>query len=119
MSDIVEWVLELDVGEGKLDDLKALMQEMSDATQADEPGTLTYEWYTDAIGSKCHIIERYADSDAVMVHLGNFGTKFADRFMAILTPTAITVYGPASVQVKAALGSFGPVHYGLLGGFHR
>ena len=119
MSEIIEWVLELEIADGKLEALEALMQEMSDATQSDEPGALIYEWYVDAGATTCHIIERYADNDAVMTHLTNFGQKFAERFTAILKPTAITVYGPASVQVMAALGAFAPLHFKRFGGFHR
>ena len=119
MSEIVEWILELEIANGKLDALEALMQEMSDATQADEPGALVYEWYVDAGATACHIIERYADSDAAMAHLSNFGQKFAERFTTTLKPTAISVYHPASVQLMAALGSFAPLQYKRFGGFHR
>jgi quinol monooxygenase YgiN len=44
------------------------MVEMVEATR-DEPGTLGYEWFL--AGSVCHILERYADSDPVIIHLGD------------------------------------------------
>ncbi len=43
MSDTVHWVLELSVKPGKLDGFKALMAEMVEATQANEPDATHYE----------------------------------------------------------------------------
>ena len=45
MSNTVSWVLQLKVKDGEYDTAKALMDEMSAATQADEPGALVYEWF--------------------------------------------------------------------------
>ena len=119
MSDCIEWLLELDIAEGKLDDLKALAEEMVAATRADEPGALVYEYYIDPDGTRCNVVERYADSAAAMVHLGNFGAKFADRFLAILTPVRFQVHGPASDELRAALSGFGAVHLDQIAGFAR
>ncbi len=119
MADTIKWVLEVDIADGKMDELKTLMTDMSAATRADEPGTLDYEWLTDAEGGRCHILERFKDSGAAMAHLGNFGAKFAERFMAILTPTRLSVYGPATDELRGAVAGIGAVHYGEIGGFHR
>lgn len=119
MSDIVEWVLEMDVVAGQSEALKSIMVEMSEATEADEPGCLTYAWYVNDDMSKCTIIETYSDNAAVMVHLGNFGSKFAERFLKIVAPTRMVVFGPASPEVREALAGFGAVHMGVLGGFRR
>ena len=86
MSETVSWVLEAKVKDGAFDDAKALMDEMSAATQADEPGALAYEWFASEDKTKICLYERYADSAATMVHLGNFGSKFADRMMALMEP---------------------------------
>jgi quinol monooxygenase YgiN len=119
MSDHVHWVLELDIRDGQLDALKALMNEMVEATRANEPGTLHYEWFVSEDGSKCHIYERYVDSAAVMVHMGTFGQHYAKRFMALLQPTRITVYGPADEAVRKTMAPLGAVHMAEIGGFVR
>ncbi len=93
MSDAVSWVLELTVKDGQLAAFKALAEEMSAATQADEPGTTHFEWFADEDGKTAHIYERYAGSAATMVHLGNFGTKYAERFLACVDPSRLMVYG--------------------------
>ena len=118
MSNVVSWSLQMSVREGRLDDAKALVPEMVAATR-DEAGALTYEYFLSDDGTSCHIYERYADSDAVMAHLGNFGANFADRFMACFEPTSLSVYGQPSDEVRAALDGFGAVYLATLDGFRR
>jgi len=102
-----------------LENWKALMAEMVEATHANEPGALAYEWFIDADGSTCHLYERYLDSDAVMVHLGTFGSRFAGRFMALASPSQMFVYGDPDDRVREAVAGMGPMHLGPLGGFSR
>jgi quinol monooxygenase YgiN len=119
MTNNVYWLLELAIKDGELDNFKTLVKEMVEATERDEPGALNYEYWIGEDGSTCHIYERYTDSDATMVHLGNFGSKFAERFMGCVDPTGFTVYGSANAQVKEALAGFGPTYMGSFGGFSR
>ena len=114
MSDAVSWVLELNVKDGQLDAFKALAREMSEATQADEPGATHYEWFIDEDGKIVHIYERYADSAATMVHLGN-----AERFLACVDPARLMVYGDPSAEVRDALAGFGAAHMTQFAGFAR
>lgn len=118
MSDVVSWSLQMKVRDGSLNDARALVREMV-ASVRDEPGALTYEFFLSDEGSSCHIYERYADSDAVMAHLGNFGANFAERFMGCFEPTSFSVYGPASAEVRGALEAFGATHFATLDGFRR
>lgn len=118
MSTVVSWNLQVSVREGRLDDFRSLMNEMVESTQM-EAGTLSYEWFLSEDDTECHIYERYADSDAVMVHLGNFGPKFASRFMESVEPTSLSVYGEPSDEVRTALDSLGAVYLGTFGGFSR
>lgn len=119
MTSNVYWMLALTVNEDKLDDLRTLMDDMCSATEANEPDTLFYEWSLNADETVCHIYERFADSDAAMVHLGNFGAHFAERFMSCLTPTGFTVYGQPNQTVKDALAPFGPTYMPQAAGFAR
>ena len=119
MSSDVFWMLELGIRPGQLDALKALMSEMVAATQANEPGTLNYEWFISEDETQCHIYERYRDSAAVMTHLGSFGQHFAERFLAALEPKRLVVYGDPNEEARAALAGFGAVHMAFLGGFAR
>lgn len=119
MSDHVYWIIEANVQDGKLDELKALMQEMSEATMANEPGALNYEWSLNEDETVCHIFERYADSDATMIHMGNFGKNFAARFMGVLKPFKTTLYGSPNEKVCAAMKPMGYVAMTSAAGFSR
>jgi quinol monooxygenase YgiN len=119
MRDIIEWVLEMSINPGQMPNVQPLLDEMVAATKADEPGALHYEYYMNADRTLCTVIERYTDNAAIMVHLGNFGAKFAERFLAAFTPVRFTVYGPADATVRAALAGFGATHQDMIAGFHR
>ncbi len=119
MNDTVSFVLELKIKDGEIDNAKALMGEMVDATKANEPSTLNYEFYASDDGATFHTYERYADSAAMMTHLGAFGEKFAERFLAIVEPTSFVVYGDPSAEVREALAPMGAVHMARFGGFTR
>lgn len=118
MSRTVSWNLQLSVREGRLDAARTLMEEMVASTR-EESGALGYEWFISGDGKTCHINERYADSGAVLVHAGNFGSKFAEGFLACFEPTGLSVYGDPSAEAKAALDGLGAVYFGPLGGFNR
>jgi len=116
MASTVSWNLQLSVREDQLENARTLMAEMVEATRA-EAGTLAYEWFLAADGASCHICERYADSDAALAHLGNFGANFAERFLGCFEPTGLLVYGEPSDEARAALDGFGAVYFGTFGGF--
>ena len=118
MSQTIQWNLRLTVRDGQLDAARALMAEMVAATK-EESGTIGYEWYLSSDEKVCHIIERYADSAAVLVHLGNFGSKFAKNFMQCFEATGFAVYGDPSAEAKAGLDILGAKYMGWLGGFTR
>lgn len=119
MNKQVAWLLELSVKDGELANVKALMQEMIEATKASEPDALNYEWSFSADESQCHIYERYADSVAVMTHLGNFQGMFAERFLTFLEPTRLQVYGVPSDDAVGALSGLGAVFMTFAAGFAR
>jgi quinol monooxygenase YgiN len=112
----VSWVLEAAVKPGQLDTLRSLMQEMVESTRA-EPGTRGYEWFVSDDGDVVHFCERYADSAAALAHAGTFGERFAERFLATVTPTRFTVMGTPTEDVKAALSGLSPTYLQPLGGF--
>jgi quinol monooxygenase YgiN len=118
MGEHVSWVLELAVKPGELDNFKAVVHEMVESTQ-EEPGTLMYEWSISEDGSTIHGYERFADSGAAVAHLSTFGEKFAQRFLAAVDPTRLTVYGTPTDEAKDTFGAFGPVYLTPLGGFAR
>ena len=119
MSEYVAWMFELEVRKGRDTDLRALMHEMADATQANEPGTLMYEWSFADDGRTLHLYERYAGSAAALTHIHTFGSKFMTRFFDMLEPKRFTLYGTPSEEVRSALAASQPVIMTQKGGFSR
>ena len=114
----VFWNLELTIKQGKLEELKTLMNEMILATKANEPNTINYEWSIDSEKSECHIYERYTNSDAVRTHLGNF-QAYAERFFDCLDIQRFHVYGNPDAELITSLAGLGAVHIKLFDGFSR
>jgi quinol monooxygenase YgiN len=119
MTENVYWVFELAINPGRFEDLKTLMVELVEATQKNEVGALNYEWAISDDRQVCHIYERYRDSAAAVTHLESFSAHFAARFMEVVKPTRLVVYGTPSAQAKDALAGLNPVYMAPLGGFSR
>ena len=119
MADAVSWIFDVQLQPGRDADWRALMAEMIDATRANEPGTVGYEWSAASDGMNWQIHESFADADAAMVHSGNFGQKFASRFFACVKPTRMVVYGTPSDALRAGLAGLGPLFMTRAAGFTR
>lgn len=115
-TDDVFWMLSAQVNPGQEADFAALMSDMVAATKS-EPGTKSYEWFL--TGDQVQILERFETNGDAGIHLANFGANFADRFMTVLTPTGLQVYGPAEGGVREGLAAFGAVFNSQIGGFAR
>ena len=115
-SDDIAWTLTADLAEGQDEAFDTLMAEMVEATMA-ESGAKSYVWHRS--GNAIHINERYETNADAGIHLGNFGENFAERFLAILSPTGLQVYGPAEGGVREGLAGFGASFYDQIGGFSR
>ncbi len=118
MSAAISWVLELAIKADDFHEVSSLMSEMVSATQ-NEPGALIYEWTINDDENHCHIYERYADSEAAMTHIRNFGEHFASRFMTTFEPTRWVVYGEPTEDVREALARNGALFMSPIGGFDR
>ena len=118
MSSTISWNLQMSVMEGRLDDVRALARDMVASTEQ-ESGTTNYEWFLSDDGSQLHFSERYTDSDAALIHMSNFGSQFAGRFIECLKPTSFSIYGEPSDELRAALDGLGAKYYGPFGGFSR
>ena len=117
MGNELSWVIELAVKPGKLEEFKALRDEMVESTEK-ETGALQYEWFISEDGTAVQVLERYADSAAGLQHVGNFGA-FAERFLGAVDVTRLTVYGEPDDELRGALSAFGPAHLSPFGGFAR
>ncbi len=117
MSKHIHWQLEVRIKEGKQQQFREFFTKMVGLTQP-EAETLIYEWYFSPDGTVCHIHERFADSEALLLHGESFG-QHADEFFAITETVRMSIHGSPSEQARQAIAGFHPEYFELAAGFHR
>jgi quinol monooxygenase YgiN len=67
-DNLINFRAEFIIKEGKLEECRKLVRNMSILAQANEPGTLLYRFYFDGDEAKCVVHEICANSEAVFAH---------------------------------------------------
>jgi quinol monooxygenase YgiN len=106
MSDTLIVIAENTIHAGQLDNFKALLREIIDTIQREEPQTLNYECFITEDGGAATFFERYTDSEACLAHLANLGPRYSARLFECLTPTKLTVYGNPSDKARELFSTF-------------
>jgi quinol monooxygenase YgiN len=70
MSDnnTIHFRAEVIIEEGKKEEYKKLIQDMSRAVEANEPDTINYRFYLNKSETECIVWKTYTNSEAVLVH---------------------------------------------------
>jgi quinol monooxygenase YgiN len=118
VSTEISWALRADVKPGKVEVLRALMDELVASTM-EEAGTRLYEWFISGDETAVHIHERYVDSPAALAHCTTFAESYAERFLACVDPREFDVYGEPDEPTREAIAGFDPVPLRRWGGFAR
>jgi quinol monooxygenase YgiN len=105
MSEQIVWCVVLAVKPGQFDNFLKLTEEMVVSTR-NERGVLSYRRFVSDDNKIVHAHERYADSDTALMHLQNFGEKFAKRFLSMVDRMRFMVYGTPSAELKVLLDGF-------------
>jgi quinol monooxygenase YgiN len=66
---------EFTIEEGKVEEFKKPVQEMSRVVEANEPDTINYQFYLNRSETKCIVNETYANSDAVLAHIRDVASQ--------------------------------------------
>lgn len=122
----VFFVVELDIQPGQAAELREVARQMVDLAQQHEPGTLGYEYLLSDDGSRCHIFERYVDSNALLSHSSSFPAELQKRGQAF-RPIRLTAYGDVSTSVRESridpirnmVPGFDVAYFRRLSGFSR
>src|SRR5918993_5822483 len=111
---------EFTIEEGKIDQYKKLVQEMSKAVEANEPDTLDYQFYLNRAETKCIVHETYPNSEAVLAHNSGFASQtILPKIFSVSRISRFEVYGKPSEELQKVLTSFSPQTYNLFAGFSR
>ena len=87
-------IVHFKIHDGQQDAFEDLSRQCMAIVCEKDTGTLQYDWYYNADRGECVVHERYANSDAVLEHVGNLG----DKLGAILgiSDMVVEIYGEPS-----------------------
>jgi quinol monooxygenase YgiN len=113
---------EFTIQEGKIEEYKKLVQDMSRAVEANEPDTINYQFYLNRAETKCIVYETYANSEAVFAHINSVASQtILSKIFNVSRISIFEVYGNPSEELQKVLltSSFNPQTYNLFTGFTR
>ena len=116
----IHFSAEFTIEEGKIEEFKKLVQDMSRAVEANEPDTINYQFYLNRAGTKCIVNETYANSEAVLAHTTGVASQtILPKVFSVSRISRFDVYGNPSEELQKMLTSFSPQTYNLFAGFSR
>jgi quinol monooxygenase YgiN len=108
------------IKEGKVEEYKNLVQDMSRAVEANEPDTVDYLFYFNKDETKCIVHETYANSGAVLAHNNSVASQtILPKIFSVSKISRIEVYGNPSEELQKVLKNFGSQTYYPFTGFSR
>lgn len=108
------------VNEGKKEEYKKLIQEMSRMVEANEPDTINYEFYMNKDETKSLVHETYANSEAALAHNNSVASHtILPKIFGVARINRFDVYGNPSEELQKLLARFGAQTYKLFAGFSR
>ncbi len=111
---------EFTIQEGKIEEYKKLVQDMSRAVEANEPDTINYQFYLNRAETKCIVYETYTNSEAVFAHINSVASQtILPKIFNVSRISRFEVYGNPSEELQKVLTSFSPETYNLFAGFIR
>jgi quinol monooxygenase YgiN len=118
--DQIEFRAEFTIHEGKIEEYKKLVQEMSRVVEANEPDTIGYQFYLSRDETKCIVSEIYTNSEAVSAHSNGVASQtILPKIFNVSRISRFEVYGNPTKELQEVLTSFSPQTYNLFAGFSR
>jgi quinol monooxygenase YgiN len=119
-QDVLQWIVELNISEGKQAEFEEIAKEMSDTVRRSEPGTRKYEWFLSEKENKCLIIESYDSSNSGLAHVrGEAINKVFPEILKIANVTRFEICGSPSEELVSELADDNPSIYRFISGFSR
>jgi quinol monooxygenase YgiN len=87
---------------GKLADLTAIYQKVTEAMEQNEPGAQAVHLYVSEAENAVYIRDEFADADAVGFHLGTTAASHFPDLLAIATPGPFFFLGDVPDEMKQA-----------------
>jgi quinol monooxygenase YgiN len=116
----IQFRAEFIIEEGKIEEYKKLVQEMSRVVEANEPDTISYQLYLNRDETKCIVYETYSNSEAVFAHMNGVASQtILPNIFNVSRISKFEVYGNPNEELQKVLTTFSPQTYNLFTGFTR
>ena len=110
-------IYHLTIDPAKIDDFKALIDQIVEATSK-EADTTTYEYVVSADRSVVHIVECYRTS-GLLPHVTQTFAPYAEQFLSFAKIDRLYVYGDTTEEIRTTLDGFGAEYLTPFAGFSR
>lgn len=114
----ISWLFAMQIDPANAQKVEQICQKAVDLAKK-EDGTLIYEWSFSDDKKLLHVVERYQNSQAVLLHLDSFVKNIASDLMSCGEVSAFYVYGEPNSEAKERLGAMGAKFMKQIEGFAR
>jgi quinol monooxygenase YgiN len=119
-SQTIHFRAEFSIEQGKIEEYKKLIKEMSKMVEANEQDTMNYQFYLNKDETKCIVYETYANSEAALAHNDGVASRtILPKIFSLAKVSRFEVYGDPSEELENLLASFGAETFSLFAGFSR
>jgi len=117
-NDQIVFYLDMEVNEGKSDNLTTLVNDLVKTVKETEPETSGYQYFISPDQQKVSLVEIYESADAALFHVESFlSSSQKDEFLNTFTITNFQVLGNSTEQLKIAMQDFTNDHRSLIDGY--
>ena len=101
---------EFTITPGKVDEFKAIFQELLEVVKEKEPNTLRYQCYFNTDQTKSYVVEEYQNTEALRVHTLHVALTIR-KLLKISKVTKATVLGELNPVAREALSIIGAENF--------
>jgi quinol monooxygenase YgiN len=111
---------EFNIENGKIEEFKKLIQDMSRMVENNEPDTINYQFYLNRSETKCMVHETYTNSESTLAHITGIASKtILPKIFNISKLIRLDVYGNPSEELQKVIASFDSQTFNRFTGFNR
>ena len=119
-SEPIIFYLDLDVAEGKSDEVNDFVDYLVSAVKETEPKTMYYKYWISDDMKKVSLMEVYHSNEDALIHMNAFAeAPHRDQFLETFLVTNFQVLGNTNQELKDAMKAYTEDHRTLINGFHR
>jgi quinol monooxygenase YgiN len=119
-SQTIHFRAEFSIEQGKIEEYKKLIKEISKMVEANELDTMNYQFYLNEDETKCIVYETYVNSEAALAHNDGIASRtILPKIFSLAKVSRFEVYGDPSEELEKLLASFGAEIFSLFAGFSR